>query len=328
MEWRSLPARPARCEPFPAGLHPILAEALQTQGVQALYTHQSQAWQHVQNSRHIVVVTGTASGKTLCYNLPVLDCLLRDEGARALFLFPTKALTQDQLSGLKVFMGHPKQGNVSAPIHYPLSPAVYDGDTPSYLRPSIRANTRLLLTNPDMLHTGILPHHTQWAEFFRGLRFVVLDELHTYRGVFGSHVANVLRRLKRVALHYGAHPHFVLTSATIANPQELAEWLVEETVTVVDDAPVGTGVTPTTITVSTPTVITLNYTDVELDEATNCSVTNLSVNLSITAGCACLLGTCTVGIQSSATGSESFDYTVTANGSTSAPVTANLTVTP
>jgi DEAD/DEAH box helicase domain-containing protein len=244
VEWRTIPARLARFQPFPADLHPSLAEALNAQGIQALYTHQLQSWLHAKDGHNYVVTTGTASGKTLCYNLPVLDYLLRDENARALYLYPTKALAQDQRSGLVVLLKNSasrledRQNRGEDPLSdapSKLMPAIYDGDTPAHLRPTIRSNARLLLSNPDMLHTGILPHHTGWAAFFQNLRFVVIDELHTYRGVFGSHVANVIRRLKRIASHYGAHPQFILTSATIANPVELAEWLVEEPVFLLDD---------------------------------------------------------------------------------------------
>ncbi len=226
--WNTLPARPARFESFPPELHPVLAKTLRVQGISALYTHQQQAWLHAKAGQHVVVVTSTASGKTLCYNLPVLDALLRDETARALYLFPTKALAQDQRTALNDLLT--TQSALSN-----LKSAIYDGDTPASQRPAIRANARILLSNPDMLHTGILPHHTRWSDFFQHLRFVVIDELHAYRGVFGSHVANVLRRLRRVARHYGAEPHFILASATIANPGELAEWLVEGPVQVVDD---------------------------------------------------------------------------------------------
>jgi DEAD/DEAH box helicase domain-containing protein len=229
VEWHSLPARAARFEPIPNDVHPALAEALRGQGIPSLYRHQSISWLHAKNRQNVAVVTPTASGKTLCYNLPVLDGLLRENSARALYLFPTKALAQDQLSSLKNLLC------AAEPDAGPLQSAIYDGDTASHLRPKIRAEARLLLSNPDMLHTGILPHHTAWAEFFRGLRFVVLDELHTYRGVFGSHVANVLRRLNRIARHYGASPQFLMASATIANPQELAEWLIEAPVRVIGE---------------------------------------------------------------------------------------------
>jgi DEAD/DEAH box helicase domain-containing protein len=220
-EWRALPARPAHFVPFPDGLHPALAESLRRLGIRALYSHQAIAWEQARAGRHLVVVTGTASGKTLCYNLPVLDCLLRDPQTRALYLFPTKALAQDQVANL--------EGLADLPA------ASYDGDTPTGARPAIRAKARIVVSNPDMLHTGILPHHTLWAEFFRHLQFIVIDEMHAYRGVFGSHVANVVRRLKRVARFYGASPQFILTSATIGNPLELAGRLVEESVMLLDD---------------------------------------------------------------------------------------------
>lgn len=232
VEWRTLPARGPRCAPFPNDLHPTLKDSLRRLGIQALYTHQAQAWQRAQEGGNMVVVTGTASGKTLCYNLPVLDRLLRDPQARALYIFPTKALAQDQRAGLN---------NLIPSEDSELGIAIYDGDTPGRIRPAIRLGTRLLLSNPDMLHMGILPHHTAWADFLRGLHYVVVDELHTYRGVFGSHVANVLRRLRRVARFYGAFPQFILTSATIANPVELANWLVEDTVSLIDDDGSGRG---------------------------------------------------------------------------------------
>ncbi|MGB7874835.1 MAG: DEAD/DEAH box helicase, partial [Anaerolineales bacterium] len=227
--WRTLPQRPAQTRPFPDDLAVPLREALSSQGITSLYSHQSEAWTHVHGGKNIVLATGTASGKTLAYNLPVLASLLEDENARALYLFPTKALTQDQLSNLQTHLSNVALG----PSH--IAPAIYDGDTPQRDRPAIRVNARILLTNPDMLHTGILPHHTNWADFFRNLKFVVIDELHTYRGVFGSHVANVIRRLKRVAAFYGASPQFILTSATIGNPKELAEKLTESPVTLIDE---------------------------------------------------------------------------------------------
>ncbi len=222
--WRTVPARAAQSVPLPADLHPTLAAALRAHDITALYTHQTTAWDRVRAGAHIVVVTGTASGKTLCYNLPTLDHLLRDPSARALYLFPTKALAQDQLANLQTLVADPQ-----------FSIAAYDGDTPAHARAAIRARARIIVSNPDMLHTGILPHHPIWAEFFRHLRFIVIDELHAYRGVFGSHVANVLRRLKRVAAFYGAMPQFILTSATIANPVELAERLIEAPVALVEN---------------------------------------------------------------------------------------------
>jgi DEAD/DEAH box helicase domain-containing protein len=218
--WRVFPAQAADLRPLPPELSPPLLAALKENGIQALYSHQSEAWDAVQRGGNIVLATGTASGKTLAYNLPVLSALTENPLARALYLYPTKALAQDQFSGIS------EQFTVPA--------AIYDGDTPQAKRKAIREKAQIVLSNPDMLHTGILPHHTLWAEFFRNLRFVVIDELHTYRGVFGSHVANVIRRLKRIAAFYGAKPQFILTSATIGNPAELAGRLVEAPVTLID----------------------------------------------------------------------------------------------
>lgn len=220
--WEHLPPQSARWVELPDELHPALRQALRRRGVTRLYSHQAQAWELAGCGKHLAIATRTASGKTLCYNLPVLDRLLRDEQGRALYLFPTKALAQDQLSALRSLELH----SVEA--------AIYDGDTPSRHRQTIRNQARLILSNPDMLHTGILPHHTLWADFFRHLRYVVLDEMHVYRGVFGSHVANVLRRLRRIARFYGAEPQFILTSATLANPGELARNLVEAPVELID----------------------------------------------------------------------------------------------
>lgn len=216
--WQRLPAVPPRYAPFPAGLDSRLVQALHRRGIEQLYAHQAEAVGAALAGEHVVVVTPTASGKTLCYNLPILQTLLQDHQARALYLFPTKALTQDQLVELQAW---------SEALGGGLMAAVYDGDTPQAHRKRIREGSRLVLSNPDMLHLGILPQHTQWAGFFRGLRYVVLDEIHIYRGVFGSHVANVLRRLRRVARFYGSEPVFILTSATVANPQEHAERLIE-----------------------------------------------------------------------------------------------------
>ncbi len=221
--WRTTPRRPAELRPFPADLPPVLVESLTRCGIVSLYSHQIQAWESARRGENVVLATGTASGKTLGYNLPVLAGLLENPEARALYLFPTKALTQDQLSGLNSFEGSIEN----------LRSAIYDGDTPPSHRSAIRKNVNILFTNPDMLHTGILPHHTNWGDYFRHLRFVVIDEMHTYRGVFGSHVANVVRRLKRVARFYGAEPQFILTSATIGNPAELAGRLIESPVTLI-----------------------------------------------------------------------------------------------
>lgn len=225
--WQRMPARPARTAEFPQGLNPVLVGALRQRGLAPLYTHQARAVQSALAGENVVVVTGTASGKTMCYNLPVLNTLLAKSGATALYLFPTKALAQDQAAELgefaKVLGGESKNLRIRT----------YDGDTPQGRRAAIRTEANILITNPDMLHMGILPHHTRWAEFFENLHYVVLDELHTYTGVFGSHMANVLRRLRRLCRFYGADPQFVLTSATIANSKELAEKLIEAPVTVI-----------------------------------------------------------------------------------------------
>jgi DEAD/DEAH box helicase domain-containing protein len=222
--WRTTPPRPAALVSFPADLPTVLAESLAAHGIVSLYSHQVQAWESARRGENLVLATGTASGKTLAYNLPVLAALLKDEDVRALYLFPTKALAQDQLAGLNSFQSSVKN----------LKSSIYDGDTPASRRSAIRKNGNIIFTNPDMLHTGILPHHTNWGDFFRNLRFVIIDEMHTYRGVFGSHVANVVRRLKRVAKFYGSSPQFILTSATIGNPQELAGHLIESPLTLID----------------------------------------------------------------------------------------------
>ncbi|GAB4524556.1 MAG: hypothetical protein Fur0018_08220 [Anaerolineales bacterium] len=219
--WHTTPPQAALTTPFPPDLHPILQSTLHTQGIAALYTHQVQAWEAAQRGEHVALTTPTASGKSLAYNLPILDALLRDPQAGALYLFPTKALAQDQYHSLRKFISPATtQRLADAEI------AIYDGDTPGAARPKIRTQARLLLTNPDMLHYGILAYHTRWEDLLCGLRFVVIDEIHIYRGVFGSHVANILRRLQRVARFYGASPQFLLTSATIGNPQAHAETLV------------------------------------------------------------------------------------------------------
>ncbi len=231
VSWRTLPQRPADLRPLPPDLPPALTSLLRGQGIFELYSHQAEAWDYARRGENVVLSTGTASGKTLSYNLPVLAALLEDPEARAIYFFPTKALTQDQYS----VISHQLSVLASLTNHQlPLTSAIYDGDTPQKDRKTVRERARLVLTNPDMLHTGILPHHTNWAEFFRHLRFVVVDEAHTYRGVFGSHVANVLRRLKRIAAFYGANPQFILASATIGNPRELAERLLEGPVRLVD----------------------------------------------------------------------------------------------
>ncbi|MBI5347862.1 MAG: DEAD/DEAH box helicase [Chloroflexi bacterium] len=220
--WETIRPREARYADIPDELDKNLIAALRQRGIDSLFTHQTAAIAASLNGDHVAVVTGTASGKTLCYNLPVLQSLILNHSSRALYLFPTKALAQDQAAELTNYQ-------------LPITARIYDGDTPQPQRAAIRQEAQLLITNPDMLHTGILPHHTKWGEFFAELRYVVIDEMHTYRGVFGSHFANVLRRLKRICKFYGSEPQFILTSATIANPKELAEKLIEDDVTLIDD---------------------------------------------------------------------------------------------
>src|SRR3989454_194544 len=217
---RQFPARPPVLVSFPSSLDPRLADALRGRGIGQLYSHQARAWELVDKGHHVVVVTPTASGKTLCYNLPALQSLLAQPDARVLYLFPTKALAQDQLAELEELAKRLPE----------LRMFTYDGDTPQDARRAVRARANLVLTNPDMLHSGILPHHTKWAVLFQNLKYVVIDELHAYRGVFGSHLSNVLRRLHRICAHYGSTPQFIMASATIANPGELAARLTGEDV--------------------------------------------------------------------------------------------------
>ncbi len=236
--WETLPARTGQLVDLPEALHPSLREALQRREIQQLYSHQAQAvTSALEGHPSIAVVTPTASGKTLCYLLPVLQALLGDSKATALFLFPTKALAHDQLAEIGDWISEAAGLDVAG-ADSPTGAgflAAYDGDTPAAQRRAIRQSARAVLSNPDMLHAGILPYHGEWARFFAGLRYVVIDEMHSYRGVFGSHVANVIRRLRRVAGHYGSHPQFLLTSATIANPQQLAESLSEHPVKVIEN---------------------------------------------------------------------------------------------
>lgn len=226
--WHTLPPKRAQWAPFPPNLPAGLERALRTNGIDSLYAHQASSLRYARENRHFMVVTGTASGKTLCYNLPVLERLWDDPDARALYLFPTKALAQDQRTALQSLLK-------GAQPPTPIPVAAYDGDTPAHARPALRDRARVIFSNPDMLHVGVLPHHTQWADFFRNLAFVVLDEVHVYRGVFGSHITNVLRRLKRIAAFYGSRPRFILTSATIANPTELANRLIEAPIALVEE---------------------------------------------------------------------------------------------
>jgi len=222
---RRFPAQPARYADFPRDLHPTLEHVLQARGVARLYTHQAEAYQAAREGLNTVVVTPTASGKTLCYNLPVLDRILKEPDSRALYLFPTKALAQDQLAEL--------YGVIEA-LGADIGTFTYDGDTPQDARKAIRSRAHIVVTNPDMLHKGILPHHTKWVKLFESLRYVVVDELHTHRGVYGSHVANILRRLRRVCRFYGSDPQFLCSSATIGNPRELAEALTGREMTLID----------------------------------------------------------------------------------------------
>src|SRR5258706_492096 len=222
---RYFPAREAQWAEFPTWVNADLAAAYAAKGIRRLYTHQASAAEAVHAGKNIVIVTPTASGKTLCYNLPVLNATLENSDTRALYLFPTKALAQDQLAELH---------DLNQRLDNRFGVYTYDGDTPADARRSIREKGHIVLTNPDMLHTGILPHHTRWTRLFENLRYIVLDELHTYRGVFGSHLCNVLRRLRRIARFYGRDPQFICCSATIANPGELASRLLETEVEVLN----------------------------------------------------------------------------------------------
>ena len=223
---KHFPARQARFCPMPPWTRPELAAAYRAKGIERLYSHQAAASELARAGKDFVVVTPTASGKTLCYNLPILNSVLENPGTRALYLFPTKALAQDQLAELQ---------DLATRLYDCFGVFTYDGDTPSDARKSIRERAHVILTNPDMLHTGILPHHTKWMRLFENLRYIVLDELHTYRGVFGSHLANVLRRLARIACFYGSEPQFICCSATIANPGELASQLIERAVETIQE---------------------------------------------------------------------------------------------
>ncbi len=216
---RRFPARDAEFAEFPSWIHTDVVTAYKAKGVRQPYSHQAAAAESVHDGKNVVIVTPTASGKTLCYNLPVLNAILEDTDTRAIYLFPTKALAQDQLTELH---------DLNERLANRFGVFTYDGDTPSDARKAIREKGHLVLTNPDMLHTGILPHHARWTRLFENLRYIVIDELHTYRGVFGSHLCNVLRRLRRIARFYGREPQFVCCSATIANPGDLASRLIEK----------------------------------------------------------------------------------------------------
>lgn len=223
--WEHIPACEGDYRDLPPDLVPELAAALRGRGIGQLYSHQAEAWSHIRAGNHTTIVTPTASGKTLCYNLPVLQRSLTDPATRALYLFPTKALSQDQQAELN---GSVEYGKL------PVKIATYDGDTPTSIRASARTTGQIIISNPDMLHSGILPNHPRWITFLKNLRYVVIDEVHTYRGVFGSHLTNLIRRLKRICRFYGADPLFICCSATIGNPNELASRIVEEQMKLVD----------------------------------------------------------------------------------------------
>jgi DEAD/DEAH box helicase domain-containing protein len=224
--WKITPSSEGTFADFPNSVDPRLVSVLHERGIERPFTHQREAIEAVLEGENVVVVTPTASGKTLCYNVPILNSLLENTESRAMYLFPTKALSQDQLDEI--------HGLITA-LGVDIKTYTYDGDTPVNARKAIRAAGHVVITNPDMLHTGILPHHTKWVKLFENLQYVVIDEVHQYRGVFGSHLANVIRRLKRICSWYGTKPTFVLCSATIANPEELARRLIEEDVRLIDD---------------------------------------------------------------------------------------------
>ncbi|KAA3660471.1 MAG: ATP-dependent helicase, partial [Calditrichaeota bacterium] len=224
--WKQQKAQDARYQDFPENIDRRLVDALQNNGIKKLYTHQAQAIDAVLAGENVVVVTPTASGKTMCYNVPVINTLLTNPEARALYLFPTKALSQDQMHEIH---------NLVTDMQVDLKVYTFDGDTPQSARRSIRSAGHIVVTNPDMLHQGILPHHTLWIKLFENLEYIVLDEIHHYRGVFGSHLANVIRRLRRICAFYGSNPQFICSSATIANPREHAEKIIEAPASLIDD---------------------------------------------------------------------------------------------
>lgn len=226
VHWHTMEEKPAKIEAIPDSVDLKLKEALKRRGIVNLYTHQQTAYETVRNGQNFVAVTPTASGKTLCYNLPTIQKIIEEDQSRALYLFPTKALAQDQKSELNELINE---------MGVSINSYTYDGDTPANIRQKVRKAGHIVITNPDMLHSAILPHHTKWVSLFENLKYVVIDELHIYRGVFGSHVANVIRRLKRICHFYGSSPIFICTSATIANPKELAQSLTGETMKLIDN---------------------------------------------------------------------------------------------
>ena len=230
--WQVMPARPAKYDDYPDCFDPALRAVLESRGVKRLYSHQRRALDLAQTGKDFVVITPTASGKTMCYNLPVLSEILRDNESRALYLFPTKALSSDQVAELY---------EIIKAMDAPIKAITFDGDTPVSARKAIRQAGHIVVTNPDMLHAGILPHHTKWVKLFENLKYIVIDEIHAYRGVFGSNLANVIRRLKRICEFYGAHPQFICCSATIANPRELAERLTGRPMELIAESGAPTG---------------------------------------------------------------------------------------
>ncbi len=225
--WHTIDETPAQTEDFPQTIDSRLKKALVNRGITQLYTHQKSAYDKaVTEGENFVAVTPTASGKTLCYNLPVLQSILDNEDNRALYIFPTKALAQDQKSEINEIIDE---------MGVQIKSYTYDGDTAPNIRQIVRKAGHVVITNPDMLHSAMLPHHTKWVSLFENLKYIVIDELHTYRGVFGSHVANVIRRLKRIANYYGSDPVFISTSATISNPKELAETLTGKPTALIDN---------------------------------------------------------------------------------------------
>lgn len=226
VHWETLPARPARYQDFPENIDQRLIDALSQRGIKSLYTHQAQALEKIEAGKNIVVVTPTASGKTLCYNIPVLNRILKEPETRALYLFPTKALSADQVDELH---------NLVTEIEVDIKTYTFDGDTPQDARRAIRSAGHIVVTNPDMLHAGILPHHTKWVKLFENLKYIVIDEIHQYRGIFGSHLANLIRRLRRLCRFYDTDPQFICCSATIANPAELASRLIDAPVEKIDN---------------------------------------------------------------------------------------------
>ncbi len=228
--WRMLRPQEARFADFPASMNPSLRKALEQRGIRRPYCHQAEAISRILDNKDVVIVTPTASGKTLCYNVPVLNTVLKNPEARALYLFPTKALSQDQVTEL-----HGLVSVMEEAVDFDIKTFTFDGDTPASARKAIRSSGHIVVTNPDMLHQGILPHHTKWVKLFENLHYIVIDELHSYRGVYGSHLANLLRRLQRICAFYGSEPLYICCSATIANPKELADLIVDRPVELVDN---------------------------------------------------------------------------------------------